>query len=238
MNVALVTAYNIHDLGVICRNGASLVFIMTAMYGGPDYNRLYYRIYLGTVDGLLSLLNYTPPESKDSDNPPVRVIPTLSQAVEAGVLTVIDEGGMESDPAEPAGLYHPSINIVQHPTDPEKDLVVVCTGSTILITRALAYGSPTAKDPPVPPEPASGADPAPEPPYSRNNPYTLFGNAGGPSMNCLDITIETLYQSMRGVSLKRGARMSRAAGGAGAKAATSAAKLGTKGAAAGEKEEE
>ena len=140
VGVALATAYDIHDLGVVCRNGVSLVFILTAMYGGTDYNRLYYRIYFGTVDGLLSLL--TPPATPLV--PPTAFPPSLSDAVRLGALTVIDEGEVESDPSEPEGLYHPSISIVQHPTDPEKDLVVFCTGSTILVTRALAYGSPTA----------------------------------------------------------------------------------------------
>jgi hypothetical protein len=210
---ALVTAYDIHELGVIFRNRASLFFIMTVMYAGAAYDRLYYRIYLSTVGKMLDLRSLSSP-------------PTLSEAVASGTLEVIDEGEIVSDPLDPAGLYHPSLSIIQHPTDPEKDLVVVCTGSAILVTRALAYGSPTAKNAPAPTEPATSTDPAPEPRYSRNNPYAMFGNNGGPSMNSLDLTIETLYQSMRGnVSLKHGLRMSRSI--AAAKAATSAARLGT-----------
>jgi hypothetical protein len=185
------------------------------MYAGADFYRLYYRIYRSTVCKMLGLLNPSSP-------------PTISQAVTSEALTLIDQGEIASDPADPVGLYHPFINTIQHPTDPEKDLLVVCTGGMTLITRVLAYGSPTAKEAPAPPDPESGSEPAPEPPYSKNNPYTIFANAGGPNINSFDITIETRYQAMRGdVSLKHGGRMTRAGGAAG-KAATPGARLGTK----------
>jgi hypothetical protein len=229
-DVGLATAYDIHDLGVIFRNRASLFFILTVMYGGVSYNRLYFRIYRSTVGKMLDLLNPPPDPNAGSDGPHERIPPTLSEAVASGALEVIDEGEIVSDEYEPAGLYHPSINVIQHPDDPEKDLVVVCTGSTILVTRAMAYGSPTAKNapvPPVPPETESGVtEPDPEPPYSRGNPYTLFGNNGGVNMNSFDLTIETLYQAMRGkLSLKHGVRMSRAP--FAAKVAAAVARLGT-----------
>jgi hypothetical protein len=216
-DVGLVTAYDVHDLAVIFRNRKSLFFILTVMYGGDAYNRLYYRIYRSTVGKMLDLRNLPSP-------------PTLSEAVASGALDVIDEGKIVSDELEPAGLYHPSINVIQHPDDPEKDLIVVCTGSSMLVTRALAYGSPTAKNapvPPVPPEPESGVtEPAPEPPYSRGNPYTLLGNNGGVNMNSFDLSIDALYQALRkNVSLKHGVRMSRAP--FAAKVAAAVARLGT-----------
>jgi hypothetical protein len=219
-SVGLATAYDIHDTAIVFRDGNSPVFILTAMYNGVDYYQLYYNIYLSTVDRMLTLRGLPSP-------------PTLSQAEAGKVITLIDRGVITTDKNDPAGLYHPSINIIQHPADPEKDLIVVCTGSMTLITRVLAYGSPTAEEvtvlPPMPPESDSGTDPDPATPpvSSKNNPYTLFGNAGGMNMNSIDITIETLYQAMRGdVSLKRGGRMSRPGGAAG-QAATSAARLGT-----------
>jgi hypothetical protein len=219
--VSEATAFDIHDLGVIMRNRASLFFILTVMYGGASFSRLYYRLYLSTVGEMLDLLNQTnppppdPPEPPEpsastvSDDPPLPR-PTLSGAVALGALKVIDEGEIASNANEPAGLYHPSLNIVQHPTDKEKDLVVLCTGSMTLVTRALAYGSPTAKNAPEPEDGTeSGEEAGAEPPYSRSNPYLLFANNGGVSMNSLDISIETLYQALRGnVSLKHGVRMS------------------------------
>jgi hypothetical protein len=169
------------------------------MYGGDSFSRLYYRIYRSTVGEMLDLPPI-PPDPDHPDDPPRR--PTLSEAVTLGALKVIDEGEIASNANKPSGLYHPSLNIVQHPTDKEKDLVVLCTGSMMMVTRALAYGSPTAKNAP---EPEDGT----EPPYSRNNPYLLFANNGGVSMNSLGISIETLYQALRGgVSLKHGVRMS------------------------------
>jgi hypothetical protein len=234
--LGLTEVYDIHDIAIICRDENSFVYILTAKYGGESYASLYYRIYLTTVDVLLSL-NPPGPGPDGAGVPagpddPLPSPPTLSQAKEAGKLVVVDEGEVVSDPSDPEGLYHPSINIIQHPADPEKDLIVVCTGSMILVTRALAYGSPTAVKqlvPPPLPEPNSGTDPDPAttPVSSKNNPYTLFGNEGGVNMNSIDITIETLYQAKRGnVSLKRGGRTSRPGGAAGM-AATSAARLGT-----------
>lgn len=220
----LATAYDIHDLGIVARNGDSPVFILTAMYGGADYYQLYYRIYLSTVNKMLSLRTTLP------DLPP-----TLSEAAASGAITVIDEGVILTDKVNPVGLYHPSINIIQHPTDPEKDLVVLCTGSTILITRVLAYGSRTAKEAPEPPEPSSAKDTTPEPPYSKNNPYTIFANAGGVNMNSIDITRESLYQAERkNISLKHGGRMIRA-GGAAARLGTRAPAAPAKGEGEGEK---
>jgi hypothetical protein len=181
---ALATAYDIHDLAALCRNKDSLVFILTTMFD-TTYSHLFFRIYKATVNGLLvDLPNVDRP---DPDEPP-----TISEAVAGNVLTVVDEGMLTSPtPAadQPSGIYHPSIAMIQDPEDPEKDLLVFTTGAWTLITRAMAYGSPTAIYP------------------YNTNPYAIFANAWGVNANSYDITKETRNQAEREVSLKRGGRL-------------------------------
>lgn len=190
---------DIHDLAVACRDENSLVFILLTMYN-QTYDHLDYTIYQGTVKDVLSLL--------DSSQ---QNIPTISGAVTANKLVKVDDGIIASPTAapDPSGLYHPCISMIQHPTNPEKDLLVFVAGSQIMVSRAAAYGSPTALG------------------GFKVNPYVMFNNNGGVNLNSIEFPIETLYESIRGKgSFRRGVRMSRAADAAAAAKAAAEAEAG------------
>jgi hypothetical protein len=70
------------------------------------------------------------------------------------------------------------------------DRIWAWLGSPVATSRAVAYGSPTA---------------------SAHNPYAEFSSIGGINVNSQDLTIETINQASRKVSLKRGVKSIRAA---------------------------
>jgi hypothetical protein len=87
--------------------------------------------------------------------------------------------------------------------DEDEDRLWLVLGSPFMVTKPADYGSPTT---PLP------------------NPFAIFSGIGGINVNSVDLTIETLHQAERGVSLKRGMRSSKlgaAAARTGAAAATS-----------------
>jgi hypothetical protein len=191
-----IPGYDFHSMAAAFRDEDSLVFILTTEFG-PLFKSLMYRIYLTTVGKLLSVYNPTQP-------------PNLSSLVGGtnGILTVVDENILVSPGEVPYGIYHPAINLIQHPTDIEKDLVVFTTGSQIIVSRALAYGSPTAVGQPE----------------LNPNPYQIMANTGGVSLNSITFPIESLYEALRNEgSFKRGARLTR---GGGARRAAARATLG------------
>jgi hypothetical protein len=186
--------YDFHSIAAAFRDENSVVFILTTEYG-QDFESLKYRIYQTTVGQLLSLYDNTQAN-----------IPTINDAVTAGKLTVVDEDILTNPGSVAYGIYHPAINLIQHPTDVEKDLLVFTTGSHVMVTRALAYGSPTAVDQPD----------------SNPNPYLLIANDGGVSLNSIDFPLESLYEAERDEgSFKRGAHLRRGGGKAGPAAAAS-----------------
>jgi hypothetical protein len=182
-----IPGYDFHSMAAAFRDEDSLVYILTTKFGDL-FQSLSYRIYLTTVGQLLSV--YKPSQTG---------IPNLSSLVGGtnGILTVVDENIITSSGELPYGIYHPAINLIQHPTDIEKDLVVLTTGSQIIVSRALAYGSPTAVDQPE----------------ANPNPYLVFANTGGVSLNSITFPIESLYEAERNEgSFKRGARIMRGGG--------------------------
>jgi hypothetical protein len=184
------TAYNILGIGAAMRGGTSLVYILAQVYvdGGKG---AYWMLYLTTADALLSLLPQT-------GNPP-----TLSQAVANPNVnfSVIDEGisiapEYVPDPAQPDAKVPYAIwfwGIVYEQAlrdDDQEDRVYLFLGSPFLITKAEAYSSPTT---------------------TQLNPYVVISGFGGVNVNSVDVTIETLHQAVRKVSLHRGVRAARVA---------------------------
>ncbi|MDR3123839.1 MAG: hypothetical protein LBU16_08700 [Treponema sp.] len=186
---------DIHDLAAFFRDGSSYVFILLTLYG-LDYTALNYSVYMGKADDVVDLLD-----------PTQQNIPTIMDAVRQNKLIKIDDGSINSPTKdEPSGLYHPCIFPIQHPTDPEKDLIVFVRGSEIIISRALAYGSPTAIG------------------DFKENPYVKFTNAGGVNLNSIDDTIsarDQLFGEDRKAH-KHGGRLSSAADAAAAAKAAKA----------------
>jgi hypothetical protein len=177
------TAYDIHGIAAAMRGPGSMMYIMSQVYeDGSD--KASWRIYQGTVGDFLSLIKPTPPSP----------ITTLSGAVQAGKLTVVDKGSIENVTYE--GLYFWDLLYEQYPgVGDTGDRLWVALGTAILVTRAAAgtYGSPT-----------STADSA------VLQPYALYGYNGGVNINCIDLTIDVVNQTKREVFLKHGMRASRA----------------------------
>jgi hypothetical protein len=170
------TAYDIHGIAAAMRGPGSMMYIMSQIYeDGSD--KAEWRIYQGTVG---AFLNYAGG--------------TLTEAVDAGVLTVVDKGSIENVTYE--GLYFWDLLYEQYPgVGDTGDRLWIAFGTAILVTRAAAgtYGSPT-----------STADSA------VLQPYALYGYNGGVNINCIDLTIDVVNQTKREVFLKHGMRASRA----------------------------
>jgi hypothetical protein len=170
------------------RNGSSAVFILTQIYttdqltadGAP------WRLYRTSVKDFLSIGGTT-----------------LSAAVTAGNLTVVDEGTLTSiNGWEVAfGLYFWDLLLEQVPEsdDDEGDRLWAALGTPILVTSGAysnmvddpAYGSPTSV---------------------VQNAFIEYGYLGGVNVNmgAFDLLIETLNHAKRGVSLKRTIRKAQA----------------------------
>jgi hypothetical protein len=106
-------------------------------------------------------------------------------------LNVQDEGFMVPPKEELVSddIYFWDILYEQAPKKAEDRLWLVL-GSPFLVTKPDAYGSPTAP---------------------LADPFMMFSCIGGINVNSVDLTIETLHQAEREVSLKRGVRSSRLA---------------------------
>jgi hypothetical protein len=186
-----ITAYDIHAVGAAMRDEDSAIFILTQIYTGGSDDPIQsptsasWRIYRTTVGDFLGFQGKT-----------------ISEAVTAGVLTVVDEGSVKEGNfyGISYGIYNWDILYEQDPgNDETADRLWVVMGSPILATHSSmdeydidpAYGSPTAL---------------------FRNPFVMFGHLGGVNVNMgsLDLTIETLHQAKRGVSLKRTLRKAQA----------------------------
>jgi hypothetical protein len=125
---------------------------------------------------------------------------TLGTALSTGALELRDQGLIQTpDPQVSDDIYFWDI-LYEQTTDEEddtKDRLWLVLGSPFLITKAEAYGSSSTPD---------------------ANPFVMFSSFGGINVNSVDLTIETLHQAQREVSLKRGVRSSKL-GAAAAKAA-------------------
>jgi hypothetical protein len=181
------TAYDIHGVAAAMRDGTSALFILTQIYTTTPESEVspdgaLWRIYRTTVEDFLGI--------KDGSS--------LSDAVTAGALTVVDEGSVAAGILADIlayGIFLWDILYEQVPgTDDAGDRVWVAFGTPILATRAgdgqygdPGYGSPTAL---------------------FKNPYAEFGFIGGYNVNmgAFDLTIEAVNQAKRGVSLKRNFR--------------------------------
>jgi hypothetical protein len=120
---------------------------------------------------------------------------TLTNADAQSGFDTLDEGVMVP-PAEEGvddDIYFWDLLYEQTPKDKDdEDRLWLVLGSPFLVTRAEAgaYGSPSAE---------------------VSNPFMMFSCIGGVNVNSVDLTIETLHQAKREVSLKRGVRSSRLA---------------------------
>jgi hypothetical protein len=125
---------------------------------------------------------------------------TLSGAVAitTGIeFEVLDSGSAAAPDIQFADdIYFWDIIYEQTPraTDDE-DRLWLFQGSPIMVTKAEAYGSPTLQEP-------------------NKSPFAMFSGFGGINVNAVDLTIETLHQARREVSLKRGGRASKISAGA------------------------
>jgi hypothetical protein len=202
-----VTAYDIHAVAAAMRDGASQLFILTQIYTA-DAVSASWRLYQISVADFLAL-------AKPSGTPY-----TLTQATQltSGELNVLDQGDVTAPDTEfPGDIYFWDLLYEQTlRKDDEEDRLWLVLGSPFLVTKAEAYGSPSTP---------------------LSNPFVMFSGFGGINVNSVDLTIETLHQAQREVSLKRGLRSAKLGAGAGtAKAAKSA--ISTAGAGAGAEEEE
>jgi hypothetical protein len=190
------SAYDIHAVGAAMRGGASRLFILTQIYNN-NAKAAPWRLYTISVADFLALL--------DDDNAPL----TLSQAaaLTEGDLEVIDQAVMATpDPVASDDIYFWDLLYEQTlRTDDAEDRLWLVLGSPFLVTKAQAYGSPTMVEP-------------------EANPFAMFSCIGGVNVNSVDLTIETLHQAKREVSLKRGMRASKLSAPT-AKAAISAASM-------------
>jgi hypothetical protein len=182
------TAYDIHAVAGAMRDGSSFLYILTQIYtggsGASSPNRAPWRLYRTTVSKFLSILA--------TEN-------TISGAVTAGKLTLVDEDTARATSSIPFGISFWDILYEQVPgNDSTADRLWFARGTPLLVTRTgkigskPSYGSPTALE--------------------QEHPYALFGFIGGTNINMgsLDLTIETLNQATRGVSLKRTLRKAQA----------------------------
>ena len=177
-------SYDIHAVAAAMRDGDSALFILTQIYDNSSETALW-RIYRTSVKEFLGIKDGT----------------TLSAAASAGALTVVDQGTVTSDSSwgVPFGIYLWDMLYEQVPDnqDDEGDRLWVALGTPILATSGAyenligdpAYGSPTGV---------------------FQNVYIQYGFIGGDNVNmgAFDLTIETLHQAKRGVSLKRSLRKS------------------------------
>jgi hypothetical protein len=118
--------------------------------------------------------------------------PTLSAASgTGGALDLLDQGLIQTpDPLVSDDIYFWDI-LYEQTTDlsnDDKDRLWLVLGSPFLITKAADYGSSSTPD---------------------ANPFVMFSSFGGINVNSVDLTIETLHQAQREVSLKRGVRASK-----------------------------
>jgi hypothetical protein len=174
-------SYDIHAVAAAMRDGDSALYILTQIYDNSSSTALW-RIYRTSVGEFLRIKDGTP----------------LSQA---RALTVVDQGTVTSDSSwgVPFGIYQWDMLYEQVPDnqDDEGDRLWVAMGTPILVTGGAyenmigdpAYGSPTGV---------------------FQNVYIQYGFIGGDNVNmgAFDLTIETLHQAKRGVSLKRSLRKS------------------------------
>jgi hypothetical protein len=190
------TAYDIHAVGAAMRGGDSRLFILTQIYDS-DAKKAYWRLYQISVSDFLDLRTKT--------GAPL----TLTQATKltSGDLEVQDGGVMVTPDLEFADdiyfwdfLYEQTLR-----KDDKEDRIWLVLGSPFLVTKAWKYGSPTMVDP-------------------EANPFAMFSCIGGVNVNSVDLTIETLHQAQREVSLKRGMRASKLSAGT-TKGAISAASM-------------
>jgi hypothetical protein len=171
------TAYDIHAIGAAMRNGDSLLFILTQVYT-DGAKSAFWTLYQTTVDDFLGLIRSGTPY-------------TLSEAAGTnndGVnFELLDKGVVQTpDPEAADNIYFWDILYEQTlRNDDEEDRLWLLLGSPFLVTKAEAYGSPSTP---------------------LANPFVMFSGFGGINVNSVDLTIETLHQAQREVSLTRGTR--------------------------------
>jgi hypothetical protein len=136
-----------------------------------------------------------------TEQPPL----TLSAATAMPDRLEVQDGGVMVSPDVqiPYDIYFWDLLYEQTlRNDDEEDRLWLVLGSPFLITKAEAYGSPTTE---------------------LGNPYVMFSGFGGVNVNSVDLTIETLNQARREVSLKRGVRASKLGSSTAAAAVTATA---------------
>jgi hypothetical protein len=208
-NSGPVTAYDIHAVAAAMRDGKSQFFILTQIYTA-DAVSASWRLYQISVADFLDLAN------NGSDPYVPYTLTEATQLTTGKELNVLDKGDVTAPDTEfPGDIYFWDLLYEQTlRKDDEEDRLWLVLGSPFLVTKAEAYGSPTTP---------------------LSNPFVMFSGFGGINVNSVDLTIETLHQAQREVSLKRGLRAAKLGTGAGtAKAAKSA--ISTAGAAAEEEE--
>jgi hypothetical protein len=163
--------YDFLALAAAARKGGSMLYILTQV-NRRNPVRASWRIYRTTVSDFLSLITPYP-------------YTTLTAAVNAGKLEVLDEGTVGVDNVKRCfwDLLYEQI----HGPGDIGDRLWVALGTSVMVTRAAAgaYGSPTI----VPPQ---------------QNPFTVYGFKNSGSVNSLELTIDAVTQAKRDVSLKRG----------------------------------
>jgi hypothetical protein len=176
------TAYDIHAVAAAMRDGSSILYLLTQGYTGGSAtaspNAAPWRLYRTTVTKFLSIAGSSI---------------SAAAAVTANKLTLVDEDTARATNAYVKfGIYFWDILYEQVPGDDSTaDRLWFARGTPLLVTRtgkvgsAPAYGSPTALE--------------------QEYPYVLFGFLGGTNINAgsLDLAVETMNQTTRGVSLKR-----------------------------------
>lgn len=116
--------------------------------------------------------------------------PTLS---EAASIQLVDEGIVEANYSNgtvptPYSVYFWDLVYEQsHREDEDEDRLWIALGAPLLVTKPNRYSSPN----------------------KPNGPFIVYYCIGGGNVNSLDIPIETMHQSLRKVSLKRGMRGAR-----------------------------
>jgi hypothetical protein len=171
--------YDIQMAAASMRGSSGIVFILTGVYAQQTGSRVYQRkwvLYQTTVAKLLSIT--------------ASGGISLTNAVSGNYLTEEDRAATSSPspaPDDPYAIYFWDILYEQttEATD-NKDRLWFARGTPIMATPAGAYGSPTK----------SG---------TVATQYKLFDTTalGNKNVNGVDLTIETVNQLARGVSLKR-----------------------------------
>jgi hypothetical protein len=179
------TAFNIMAVGAGMRGNASKLFILTQVYTDETASAEW-MLYSTTVCGFMKISG----------------TPTLSDA--AG-LQLIDEGMVQAGSAEVENPNPPPSTFTvyystyfwdlvyeqSHREDEDEDRLWIALGSPLLVTKPNRYSSPN----------------------KPNGPFIMYYCIGGGNVNSLDIPIETMHQSIRKVSLKRGMRGARVGAG-------------------------